>query len=88
MFKITKDLINKGQYENKFFLTGEDTKEQIKNSINNCKYEFRLLDGDGELYFEGLSQHNDCFEPLDTLTDDYGCTEIQYKDVTGNFKSA
>lgn len=45
------------------------------------RFRFRLLDDDGEVYFEGES--SDCtshraFAPLDSLGLGYGCTEIQY----------
>lgn len=46
-------------------------------------YPFRLLDDDGEVYYEGLSTDCDsdrAFDPLDDYgTPNAGCTEIQYK---------
>ena len=43
---------------------------------------FRMLDGDGIVYFEGLfigDENTDEFEPLDDYgTPDSGCTDIQY----------
>lgn len=41
---------------------------------------FRLLDDDGEVYFEGrMTLGTECFgfEPLDSVGAAYGCTEIQ-----------
>ena len=54
---------------------------------------FRLLDGDGEVYFEGLMdkiQYNEedgingPFEPLDMFLYSYGCTEIQFFNTETN----
>lgn len=48
---------------------------------------FRMLDGDGEVYFEG--RMSKCtlygpewivFSPLDDLGKAYGCTDLQYKE--------
>lgn len=49
-------------------------------SANNAPtFKFRLLDDDGEVYYEGKSTRNDSFAPLDNFgTPDAGCTEIQY----------
>lgn len=56
--------------------------EFIKNhnaeNSKNYKHKFRLLDGDRNIYFEGLATRNDSFEPLDFLGSEYGCTDIQY----------
>lgn len=45
-------------------------------------FPFRLLDDDGELYYEGRSDDNDserAFAPLDDFgMPDSGCTDIQY----------
>lgn len=42
------------------------------------KYKLRLYDGDGILYFEGISKVSQTFEPLDDFGEAYGCTEIRY----------
>ena len=47
------------------------------------KYQFRLLDDDGAVYYEGLSSSSSSFAPLD----DYGmpndgCVAIQYRNKT------
>jgi hypothetical protein len=76
MWTITKDLIENGK----------------KVGTSNCAFDnakatlaihrFRLLDDDGEIYYEGLS--DDCetqcaFAPLDDFGRGYsGCTEIHY----------
>lgn len=54
----------------------EETLEEAKQK---CKYAFRLLDDDGEVYFHGRSSNNSSFAPLDQFgMPGYGCTEIQY----------
>lgn len=51
---------------------------QKKEVSNKFKYKFRLLDGDRNIYFEGLSTRNDSFEPLDFFGSEFGCTDLQY----------
>lgn len=46
------------------------------------RFRFRLYDGDGELYFSGMSTDRDsevAFDPLDYCYDRYGCTQIHYQ---------
>lgn len=43
-----------------------------------AKHIFRLLDGDDQVYFEGLSGNSSSFEPLDHFGVAFGCTDIQY----------
>jgi hypothetical protein len=45
---------------------------------NKLKFKFRLLDGDRNIYFEGLATKNDSFEPLDFLGSEFGCTDLQF----------
>jgi hypothetical protein len=49
---------------------------------NTLTEPFRLLDADGEVYYEGRSTNSDseeAFSPLDDFgTPNAGCTEIQY----------
>jgi len=41
---------------------------------------FRMLDGDGNVYYEGLATPDADFQPLDDFgRPNAGCTEIQYK---------
>lgn len=51
---------------------------------------FRMLDDDGELYYEGFMLHGEestGFEPLEDFgMPNAGCTEIRYKDKDGNWK--
>jgi hypothetical protein len=51
---------------------------QEKEISNKFKFKFRLLDGDRNIYFEGLATKNDSFEPLDFLGSEFGCTDLQY----------
>jgi hypothetical protein len=53
-------------------------KNQNAENSNKFRHKFRLLDGDKNIYFEGLAIRNDSFEPLDFLGSEYGCTDIQY----------
>ena len=46
------------------------------------KFRFRMLGGDGDLDFEGLST-SESFAPLDWAKWDEGCTRIDYKPVNG-----
>ena len=42
-------------------------------------FKFRMLDDDGEVYYRGLSDEPDTFDPLDDFgTPNAGCTDIQY----------
>lgn len=50
----------------------------LKLKTDAHKYPFRLYDGDGELYYEGLSIENNSFEPLDEEQPKSGVTEIHY----------
>jgi hypothetical protein len=64
-----------------------DNKHMLKKSpfcnTDKCIYQFRLLDADGIVYFEGLSSDCDseiAFHPLDFYgMPGYGCTDIEYK---------
>jgi hypothetical protein len=51
---------------------------QKKEISNKFKFKFRLLDGDRNIYFEGLATLNDSFEPLDFLGAEFGCTDLQF----------
>ena len=48
-------------------------------------HKFLMLDDDKELYFEGVSNDDSSFDPLDDFgMPDYGCTDIKYFDTTTN----
>ena len=76
---ITKDHIENGVTEG---LTGPANGELDYNAIvtHPHKQKFRMLDDDGELYYEGYLVGGDGFEPLDDFgMPGAGCTTIQYK---------
>lgn len=52
--------------------------EQKQSLTPDYKYKFQMYDGDGILYFQGLSTHPGTFDPLDYFGTSYGCTEIKY----------
>ncbi|MAN59567.1 MAG: hypothetical protein CMC08_07000 [Flavobacteriaceae bacterium] len=64
------------------FLASEFPKDfiisQMKEISVKFKFKFRLLDGDRNIYFEGIASRNDSFEPLDLLGSEFGCTDLQY----------
>ena len=52
--------------------------EDLKFKTDKHKYQFRLYDDDGELYYEGLCVENNSFYPLDEEQPNSGVTEIHY----------
>lgn len=56
----------------------------LENAIQ-LPYEFRLLDADSNIYYEGRCDNpgnfdeTQAFSPLDFATDDAGATEMQYR---------
>ncbi len=55
---------------------------------NLYPHPFRLLDGDGQVYFYGRSQSCDddaAFAPLDWAKGDSGCTSVEYLDPWGEW---
>lgn len=77
MWTITNDLIDDGKKVGTASCNFDEAKAPL------LKYRFRLLDDDGEIYYEGLSDCNSqrAFAPLDDFGLGYaGCTEIHYFD--------
>jgi len=76
MWTITNDLIDGGEK------VGTSSRNFNGTRIAEIAHRFRLLDGDGEIYYEGLSDNREsqgAFAPLDDFGRGYaGCTEIQY----------
>lgn len=76
MWTITNDLIHEGNKVG----TGSCNYDEAKAAL--LQHRFRLLDDDGEIYYEGLSDDCDserAFAPLDDFGKGYaGCTEIHY----------
>ena len=65
-------------------------KQKLKEKYGSVPvlYKFRLLDDDGIVYAYGMSSVPDTFAPLDRYEYDYGCTEIQYKNLeTGQYET-
>lgn len=76
MWIITHDILENGKNVD---IHSCDYDENMKNKLI---HRFRLLDGDNEVYYEGVSDDCDsenAFAPLDDFGEGYaGCTEIQY----------
>lgn len=53
-------------------------KRHIALKTERHKFLFRMFDDDKHLYYEGLSEANSSFDPLDELGYSAGCTEIHY----------
>ena len=76
MWTITNDLIDAGKKVG----TASCDFDEAKTAL--LRHRFRLLDDDGEIYYEGLSDDCDsqrAFAPLDDFGLGYaGCSEIHY----------
>lgn len=76
MWIITKDLVDDGRK------VGTSSLDYFQAKSDNVIHRFQLLDGDGGVCYEGIS--DDCeslraFGPLDDFGRGYaGCTEIRY----------
>lgn len=77
MWLITKDFLENGKDVG---ISSHNYNESMKDKLI---HRFRLLDGDSEVYYEGLSDDCDsenAFAPLDEFGEGHaGCTEIQYR---------
>lgn len=78
MWTITNDLVDDGKK------VGTSSSNFDEAKASSLKHRFRLLDDDGEVYYEGVSDdcESECaFAPLDDFGQGYaGCTEIHYFD--------
>ena len=76
MWIITHDILENGKNVD---IRSRDYDESVKDSLI---HRFCLLDGDSEVYYEGLSDDCDsenAFAPLDDFGEgNAGCIEIQY----------
>jgi len=79
-WKITKDIIDDGEANGVKSADWEDNVECNDFTV----IEFRLLDDDKNVYFEGLMRLHD-FEPLDDFGRGWGCTELQYINEHGSW---
>ncbi|MAG28119.1 hypothetical protein CMI47_21545 [Candidatus Pacearchaeota archaeon] len=68
---ITNDIIDKGKSNGLILTDGRGEKQRME-------HRFRMLDGDGEVYFEGLIDDDSNFAPLDVWGINYGCTSMQF----------
>lgn len=73
-------------YITKTFITNDDheiPEDRENPHPDEFTLQFRLLDDDKNVYFEGwmapTEWGDELFEPLDFYGIDYGCTEIQIK---------
>ena len=68
-------------------ITDSGKDEYTGRDVTGCDRRFRLLDDDGEIYAYGKASE-ETFAPLDAYMYDYGCTEIQYKNLdTGKYET-
>ena len=63
----------------------------MRDLVNGAGLDFRMYDGDGELYYEGRwigpVDSELMFGPLDDFgMPNTGCTEIRYKNAEGEFE--
>jgi hypothetical protein len=81
MWTITRDYIEEGK------CVGTSSCDFQQAKLATLAHRFRMLDADGEVYFEGVS--NDAstqraFAPLDDFGQSYaGCVSIEYLESTG-----
>lgn len=96
LWMITKDLINQDG-PNNVGICNDDLaasldanrvpKDQQAGIIADCNYEFRLLDGDDEVYYEGVckdlhdQEEDDAFEPMDCFMGSDGTVSMEYRKV-------
>ena len=84
MWKITRNIIDADE---------PNPVKPVSHNFNGPAFDlfptrkFRLLDDDGEVYFEGLiteaalnGPEEESFAPLDDFGRGYGCTELQYRE--------
>jgi len=73
---ITEDKIDGCEAVGQWNSRTLDTLEEVEAK---CKWKFRLLDDDGEVYYVGYSGNSSSFSPLDDFgMPNAGCTDIQY----------
>ncbi|MHB8072208.1 hypothetical protein [Desulfosporosinus fructosivorans] len=93
MFKITEDCVEKKAMSEYFSSDAKkgtaEFEELIKKFEAEPQYIFRMRDQDLEVYYIGYS--DDCtrprgFDPLDMYGEYYGCMDIQYLNVKGEYE--
>ena len=85
-YKITGE--NRSIFENeKFGRYVRNKGQKVEEKVVGLTYRFRCCDDDGEIYFWGVCNKYDSFQPLDWEGGDYGCTYIEYKNpMTGRYE--
>ena len=83
MWIITKDKLFEDGVEGEKSSVGVCSRDHLGEGKNPSEiHKFRMLNGDGEVYYYGYSSDNnteDAFAPLDDFGGpNDGCTEIQY----------
>lgn len=82
MWRITRDY---DEPEKQSAIRSRDWQETKEVQL----FMFRLYDGDGNLYFEGLNDSKDdenAFRPLDGFGRNFGCTRIDYLQDNGKWE--
>jgi hypothetical protein len=59
-------------------MTNGLNQEPSKENKKRYPFKFRLYDGDNATYFDGYSNDDSSFDPLDDLQESYGVTTIKY----------
>jgi len=80
MFLITKDYLDETVDEGypQLYSMKSIPKDKIEIAKSKLTLKFRLLDGDNEVYYDGMMDPDgDEFEPLDYLGKSMGCTGIE-----------
>ncbi|WP_138753556.1 hypothetical protein [Paenibacillus sinopodophylli] len=81
-FKITKDNVHTAADEIAWNKTGMIFKCTCEDPFRYAEgtHAFQVLDDDGNICFEGVSDDDSCFCPLDWSEPLCGSTEIRYQD--------
>lgn len=95
LWMITKDLTNANFGFSRVGACNDDLSESLDSTlvpapqradiIELCETEFRLLDNDDEVYYEGVckglddADQDDAFDPLDRYMHVDGVTTMQYR---------
>lgn len=87
MWKITRDL----RHEPATAVFGTSQPSAVGQQSpdfdeSKAKYEFRLSDGQGYVYFYGVSDDNTSQEPLSFGMSEAGCEKIEYKQENNTWK--
>ena len=71
--------INKDHVDGDYAVDAWNGSGNLDYVKQRCTHKFRMYDDDGELYYEGCSDDDSSFDPLDDFgMPNAGCTEIKY----------